>query len=272
MKSITVDELNVARALKLTWLTGNKYLYINANKQIVVVDAPESMWQRAGGVISPITETDILELLVGIESRSGKFGDIGKGDYIDISSAGNLRLLGAATVFDVLTVNANATKLAGKSDPGFDVFTGGLRTHFFDPTIDEEVFFNVQLPHKWKEGTDIYPHVHWLPDASAGEPSVVRWGLEYIWVNLGVTAGAATTIYTNVSAPAENFVGYRHYLSPFAAISGAGKTISSMLVCRLFRNASNVADTFSADAGLLHFDFHIEIDSLGSDEEYVKTV
>jgi hypothetical protein len=134
-----------------------------------------------------------------------------------------------------------------------------------------EVFFEVQISHKYKEGSTIYPHVHWQPLSSAATATRVRWGLEYIWRNVGETAPlTTTTIYTTDLMPNENLIGFRHYISEFDAITGTGKTISSMLTCRLFRDGANAADDFAGEAGLLEFDIHIEIDSLGSNEEYTK--
>lgn len=43
-----------------------------------------------------------------------------------------------------------------------------------------------------------------------------------------------------------------------------------MLVCGLFRNSSAGTDTYSGEAGLLEIDFHYQIDSDGSNEEYIK--
>lgn len=98
----------------------------------------------------------------------------------------------------------------------------------------------------------------------------MRWGLEYAWVNLGGTFTSTTTIYAQDHSPADSaLVSKEHYLTPFSAISGTGKTISSMVMCRLFRDATNATyDTYSDFAGLLEIDFHIECDSLGSHQEY----
>jgi len=46
-----------------------------------------------------------------------------------------------------------------------------------------------------------------------------------------------------------------------------------MLICRLFRNttgAGESTDTFDNSVRLLEFDAHIEIDTVGSREEYAK--
>ena len=43
-----------------------------------------------------------------------------------------------------------------------------------------------------------------------------------------------------------------------------------MLVCRLFRDPADNADTYPQDIAFLQFDIHYEIDSLGSSKEYIK--
>lgn len=49
-------------------------------------------------------------------------------------------------------------------------------------------------------------------------------------------------------------------------------TVSSMLACRLFRDATGAGgtDDLDNDAGVLEFDFHYEIDTMGSRSEYLK--
>ena len=43
-----------------------------------------------------------------------------------------------------------------------------------------------------------------------------------------------------------------------------------MMVCRLFRDATDAADTYDADAVLLEFDVHYKVNMLGSREETSK--
>jgi len=60
---------------------------------------------------------------------------------------------------------------------------------------------------------------------------------------------------------------HEHIIHPLGSIPGAEKTLSSMLVCRLYRSAS---DSYGGDTGLLEIDFHYQIDSDGSRLEYFK--
>ncbi len=50
----------------------------------------------------------------------------------------------------------------------------------------EAMSFTVQLPHNWKEGTTIFPHLHWMPKATASSGNV-EWNFDYTWANYNST-------------------------------------------------------------------------------------
>lgn len=202
-----------------------------------------------------------------------KFGDITGGDYVSIDdSTGNLRLEGAATAWEDLRVSASIAK-PGATAPSYKAFgpSGNLQALMFENGHHDEVFFEVQLPHAWKQGSKIYPHVHWSPiDTTAGN---VVWELEYSWANIDGTFGAPGNMATD--ATAAGGTAWVHKLTKLKEsgndyIDGTGKTFSSMIMCRLHRNAGAGSDTLAKDVALLEIDFHYEVDSFGSDEEYSK--
>jgi hypothetical protein len=47
-----------------------------------------------------------------------------------------------------------------------------------------------------------------------------------------------------------------------------GMVESAMILCRVFRDATNPSDTYNADAVLLEVDFHALLGQIGSDKEY----
>ncbi|MBK8495514.1 MAG: hypothetical protein WAR78_00310 [Ferruginibacter sp.] len=137
----------------------------------------------------------------------------------------------------------------------------------------EAMSFTVQLPHSWKEGTTIYPHLHWLPKSTA--TGNVEWKLEYTWANYdNETPQVFPAITTSTTVSTGGFIKNAHSITPLTTgntgIDGTGKKISSILICRLWRNSSNAADTYNDDAGLLFLDFHILVDGFGSRQEYIK--
>jgi hypothetical protein len=122
----------------------------------------------------------------------------------------------------------------------------------------------------WKEGSNIYPHVHWTPvSATAGN---VVWQFDYSWANINGTFGAPTTIaFLPTAAGGTAWVHKltRPAVAPYY-ISGAGMTISSMLICRLHRDAGAGSDTLAANVAFLEFDLHYQSDSTGSRSELTK--
>jgi hypothetical protein len=145
--------------------------------------------------------------------------------------------------------------------------------NWFKASGIDEMYFVVQMPHDWKEGSTIMPHIHWVPSQNgATGPTVPRWGLQYAWLQIGETFSSYTNIYGTVTIPSEVLVKDRHYLTKLGTggIVGTGKTLSSMLVCRIFRDGSDAADTFAGLAGALEVDFHYQRNTLGSRLEYTK--
>jgi hypothetical protein len=169
---------------------------------------------------------------------------------------------------------ATSSKTGGSKDPDFAKFVDngsgsqGVFTYLFDKTTEEELYFIMQLPHQWVEGSEIRPHVHCAPmDTGTG---TLRWGLEYTWQNVfGGAFPATQIIYT--AATAMPGVAKSHLLLPFtSAIDGTGKTLSSCLFLRVFRDTAN--DNYNNDAALIELDFHILMEGWrsGSEAEYSK--
>lgn len=176
------------------------------------------------------------------------------------------------TQWDDLRVPISSTRVGTAAPPDFEMFrrnsggtSEGVYAYAFDKTTEQELFFTVQIPHGYKLGTDLYPHVHYAIDNAAG--GTVIWGLEYTIANVNDAFPVTTTIYTTSDSPT---VTYKHTIVSFTApIDGSAiDSVSTMLLCRIFRDVSN--DTFNDDVFLLELDFHIQLDQIGSDGIYTK--
>lgn len=186
---------------------------------------------------------------------------------IRIDKGGELTMLGEATVWDDLRIPGLSVAL-GASAPDLAAWlaAGNLRVlRFNGNATSEQVFFTVQMPHGYKEGSDIIPHVHWGP--VNGDAGNVRWNLEYSWTNFDTVFPNGTIIAV---VDAADGTAWKNQVADFPPISGSGKTLSSMLVCRLFRDPTDGDDTYGSDAGFLEFDFHFQSDTIGSKEPFVK--
>ena len=181
-----------------------------------------------------------------------------------------------ATVFEDLTIPVTSSKLNGSKEPAFDIVKSdgnkshGVFTYWFDSDGIEELFFTVQIPHKRKLNTDIFPHIHWLTSKDLNGKKV-RWSMEYVWANIGGDfLDTKITSNNEVISLIKEKRAYQHLLTDLGAISGANKGISSMLICRVFRDAEADDDDFDFEAGLLQIDFHYEVDTDGSRQLYSK--
>lgn len=158
---------------------------------------------------------------------------------------------------------------AGSNPPTWTQFTDdgagsqGVFGYRFSQTVDEELYFVVQLPHGRVRNSELRPHVHWAPSTAAA--GGVAWGLEYTLANVNGTFGNTTII---VATDTTDSTALKHHVVGFDAISGSGVKDSAMLVCRVFRDVSDAADTYGAGAFLLEIDFHVLMGQLGSDMEF----
>lgn len=154
------------------------------------------------------------------------------------------------------------------SDPGFDTTNGGF---LFDAAGTELLFLVAQLPHAYKPGTGLKPHVHWQKTTSAA--GNVLWRLEYKMCRIGEVMDADFTAIdaaASVAGTPDTNTADKHLISSFTEIDGALLDISDMLLLKLSRIGADGADTYGADARFLEFDIHYQRNSPGSDEEYDK--
>ncbi|KKN42005.1 hypothetical protein LCGC14_0717650 [marine sediment metagenome] len=144
--------------------------------------------------------------------------------------------------------------------------SGGIYGWGFDGVNrTEELHGSDEILHGLIEGTDLDIHVHWMPTtAGAGQ---VLWQIEYTIVQGGQVASAPVIIS---AAEATNSQAWEGINTDIAIISGAGIKIESHFVMRVFRDPTESADTYGADAALFGVGIHYRIDDIGSRSQLVK--
>ena len=142
--------------------------------------------------------------------------------------------------------------------------------------IAETVSFNVQLPHAWREGSELRPHFHWLQQGS----DVPNWLMAYKIHKIS-EASAIETDWSNhtfaLSTPVFPYTsGVIEQISTFPAIDMSGCNISDQLHICLWRDSAN-ASTLFADADpsavaehIREFDIHYQVNALGSEQEFTR--
>lgn len=142
---------------------------------------------------------------------------------------------------------------------------------------DDWLTMVIQMSHRWKTGSVVYPHLHWIQTAAAMPNMLIGW----VWqVN-----GAATTTetFTSIIHSANAYTwssGTLNQITKFGSITPpAGAGLSDLLLVKIWRDVANESTLFAGaevdldvqdDVYAYSFDIHFELDQAGSDTEYVK--
>lgn len=119
-----------------------------------------------------------------------------------------------------------------------------------------------QMPHTWKEGTTVKPHIHWMKSVD-GSGTVV-WEMRYRIIAISEVPTAWSEwlpVESHITDPINT---QAHAMSGFPDIDMEDRKISTMLSIQLRRDPLNVGDDYAADAALLEFDIHYRKDGNGS--------
>lgn len=152
------------------------------------------------------------------------------------------------------------TRKGANEKPDWDSTNIGFLFPQNDAT--EKLWVVAQMPHQWKVGSTIYPHVH----VRQARDEQATFKIDYQWYDIGDTIPSAATYTMNTYAITYSSGTIAQLIKGSGGISGAGLGISSILKIVLYRQ-DNV---YGADMLVDQFDIHYEVDSLGSNEEYTK--
>jgi len=144
--------------------------------------------------------------------------------------------------------------------------------------VERELYLTLQLPHDYQEGSTIYPHLHFTIDnSSPSATGTTQWGFEYTYAPYGgsfpTPSSSATTIIYATYALNGTTNAYQHMILQFPGISISTLNISSVFISRIFRCASNNAtnpDTYSGGIYAIEIDAHVQSNTAGSRQQFVK--
>lgn len=180
-----------------------------------------------------------------------------------------------ATVWDDLRFPATSVKLGPTNPPTEQLYKGGQVLSFANNN-NNRIFFVAQLPHSYKFDTDLKFHIHiTLPVSGLGLGAQnVKFNMTYSWAGINGVFPAETTI--TATRDVQNDVLDTHIIFPIDTVLTANKGtangnagVSDMLICSLIRDTT-VANNYANPVYFLEADFHYQIDTIGSDDEYIK--
>lgn len=178
-------------------------------------------------------------------------------------------------VWDDVVVPMSAIRLGGASPASEIAYRGGLAAEFVD-TADNYVYMTIQLPHSYKEGTDIDLHIHWTTD---GNGSAGGAGTENIgWIATSSASSPTTdsseswpveTTHSELIVDVNAVTQHEHHITDIATITGTGFKASEVIVISFHRNTA-VANNSTLHAIVVSADAHFQKDTLGSRQELIK--
>jgi hypothetical protein len=202
--------------------------------------------------------------LVWIDNAGTRIGDADGSDYTEMEADGTVEFLGNATVWNDINVGAVMLALPAAGVPDEDEFVdeGGTDTGIstWAYAIGEKSSGALELEHFYKEGSDVYFHIHWQGiTAPGGGTDNVNWQLKYTVMQDGETLDAATTITKEEAFTTQ----YDMHTHDFAAITGTNFNIGDQFIFTIERIAAS-GDDYAGDCLVATVGLHVECDTVGS--------
>lgn len=197
---------------------------------------------------------------------TGIGGNTGK---VKIDDEGNITLVSTATVWDDVVGSLIGKKLFGTTGTvDYDYEENGIifQRNGTLADVNDTVVFNLQYPHSARENGTMNLHIHWeQTDTYTSLP--VQFSVAYrvqsngsiknsIWNDVIVETNTSVFPYTT---------GTLNQITPLVDVDMTGAGISATVQFKITRsdgNAVAILGTF--------IDAHVEVDSLGSNDEFVN--
>lgn len=167
------------------------------------------------------------------------------------------------TYWDDKSVSATRARRGALNKPDFDYTNLGL---LFPQDDDAEIVYVVdQMKHQKKLGTALKYHCHYIQNSS-DKPT---FKIAYRYYNNGSAPGDWTILSTADSSKGifEYSSGDMLQIATFPEIPApTGETVSANLDIKFYRDDNDM----TGDCLVKFIDYHYQINSFGSEEEYVK--
>jgi len=168
------------------------------------------------------------------------------------------------TVWEDIFIPLSITKPGGTA-PTWAAFHGNLKQYTF--AINDYVEGSFEVPHSYKEGSDLNVHVHIVTNGAEASTEA-RYSFEY-WIADMNEASTATATLTSADKALTNADGHHEYVD-IGDITGTGFKIGA-IICFLFKRVALVGGTNpAADPFVVSLGVHYEQDTVGSRTEVAK--
>lgn len=251
-----VDYLDWTKQLDLVFSDGT-HTFITGEGNTLTVPLLEAYLKKGTMTVQPIARRIVGET---VDKVKWQVVALSVRDSLNVLES-NESILPILSRYDDIVFELTQTRQGSNLKPDYDFTNIGLL--FPQNLTSEIVYITLQMPHAWQVGSTIYPHLHLIQSQNLQ----ATFRIEYKWYNIGDTVPASWTVYnlTDYAIPYTSG-SISQIIKGAGGISGVGKTISSILKIKLYRNDNVYVGDILAD----QFDIHILKDSLGSQLEYEK--
>lgn len=176
---------------------------------------------------------------------------------LSIVTGADKTILFDTPVYNDIIIQASNLRPSGTTPPAFVVFQDSIYALQFTNAQTDIVYGAFEIPHSYKEGTDLELHIHWSPSTTNTGNCVFNFA--YTFAANGGTFGAEAT--KTLTQAGSGVVNKHQYVSANTLISGVGIGIGSIIAFALSRPTG---DAFTGDAFLHSIGIHYRSDTLGS--------
>jgi hypothetical protein len=189
-------------------------------------------------------------------------------NYIQIDADGELTMNGTATIFQDVNTGFAGAKVPAVNAPSWTTFIGNINAYTFAVSdyIDVEA---MEVPHGWKEGSDIEIHLHWATNGN-NDATVrgVKWEIEYTWAN-NLTAGGTTAFGSIAAVSAETSIAaseptLTNKYTSVVTFTPTGGKVGMYIKLRIKRIASVTNTAPASNPFGLAVGLHTQLDTIGS--------
>ena len=186
----------------------------------------------------------------------------GSGNVIDQEFGSTIKFVDDATVWEDVNIDLSPLQTGG-TKPGF-VTIASTNVRLLSYDVGEDVDGSLEIPHAYKLGSIITPHIHFLPTLGPTGTDNVKFELEYFIVNLdGTVAGSITVDTGDIAIDTQ----WKRYSANFGTFSNA--VLEGQIGFKVTRVAA-AGDAYAGEAAITTFGFHYEIDTVGSRQIQTK--
>ena len=148
----------------------------------------------------------------------------------------------------------------GATEPPMQLFKDNIYMAAFSQNDMQEGFASFHIDHDYAMGTNMYPHIHWSCNTTS--TGTVRWGFEYTLAkgHQQMVFTPAVTVYKEQYCDGTQ---YKHYVAEVSDADVIPFTYlepDTIILMRVFRDATHPNDTLDAQAFGVCVDLHYQVD------------